>query len=531
MEQAADDLELLRRRAVELDDAPTPLLATLTRGLSTVRDRWLTHLRRVAEWCRLDDGPTWREPGTLVPVDLGTTGLVAVLQALAAERVLLTSWSTSEPGRVEDHDRVDEIDRIVADLAGRVIQLERAEPGAMATVLDRLDPYMAAVLLGHLGLRGTELAVAAERLLRRWHAGPPSDDGRQVWTDRALAGPDAGDFVAERLARDPVAARELVLRTVTDPEVLFEAVVSTERLTRLLQVALDPANLDTASAGRVVPVLVAATFQHAQLTRSQTDPECASAQAALAPALAPWLLQFGPRSPDWDWSPDDADRALRSVLADPDGLAALLDAHLVWTDRAAALATSGPDGPDLRGLDEIAAALEQIRLGAADVRLESAEHEAWLVGQVLDVGETLIGFAPLPGGFLAGRLFSYRIHQERRKMEIQLRRLGVIGEEPGRVERELALAGDLDRAATVLAVVGDATSRLVADGRLTADAAAGLTAALPVQPATGCATANVREVLLARLEALGHDVDPGAREALLAVVLTFTTDAGDRRLC
>lgn len=538
MLDAIDELAWLHRSARQVDDrAASAVAAVIDAVRSTLTDRWLPLLDELAAWSRHANTPTRvfadverRLPPRPRSADL----LVADLQRWAVERILIVSRLLDRPDDPDLRDQLVALDGRIATHAGQLAthsaRHSATTPPAIGPLLDRLDPYAAALVLGHLGLEGAELAAAAADILRRWHGGPPDGDGRLVWTDRAIHGPDTGDLIAEIVARDPSAARDLLVSTADEPAVVLESATSTAALDQLLRVGLDPHVLDTTTAARVVPAFAAATYVDATAARAAIDPRCASAREALAPALAPWLLQFGPRADDWGWSRSAADTTLRAVLADLHGWQAMRDAHWTWVERAADIAVA--DGADRLGeLDEIAAALEQVRLDRYGIELEPARRDEWLVGHLLDAGEAVVGLAPLPGGPLLGRLSGFGIDVQRQRIEAELRAAGVVEAGADDVAARLADAADHDRAATLLAALTCTVDRLLADGRIPPRAARELVRSVQGTPPRGCAATHVRSELLGRLDRIGPALTPDTREVLTAVVLSFSADLGDRRRC
>lgn len=189
---------------------------------------------------------------------------------------------------------LDEGDLGVLDDAVRALaRVHNVVPTPRLDWLDDMSPYAAALFVRQLDLPAPRMAVVVDVLLQR-----PADelDG--------LRGPNTADLLLGALLRDPVACSRYLELAVHHPATFLDTLADPGLADRLLRVGTDPATTDVASAGRILPALLA---------WYATDPT-REPGTLLADLVSPWTLQFSPANHDWTVLASERNRLIRFAL-------------------------------------------------------------------------------------------------------------------------------------------------------------------------------------------------------------------------
>jgi hypothetical protein len=190
---------------------------------------------------------------------------------------------------------------------------------ALLADLDEVSPYVAALLVSHLGLEGAQLAEVAHRIVQRWCD--------EVWSPELGAGaaqefahgtrPNAADVLFALIAADPAACVRYVELAGVRPGTLFQAGTHPEIAHRIALTATDPSRVDVATAGRLLVPLLGwfADEWYAYYESAIDDP---GLPLCLVDLLAPWTMQMSPMNHDWGLEAD-RQRHLLDALVHDDG--------------------------------------------------------------------------------------------------------------------------------------------------------------------------------------------------------------------
>jgi hypothetical protein len=495
-------------------------------------DRWLPRLdalshaligvRRPLPAAALDPSA----PLDFVTVDATIDDIALRAQQLAASRALIV-WQLlgeSDDALVAQLRMVDATYAHLADwLSDHPGPLSA---GGYPALLDRLDPYAAAQLLRHLHLGGSALAAACEQTLRRWHDGPPIDDGRLQWTDAALAGDNTGDVLFALLSADQSAATAFVLRCADRPEVVLLSARSPQALAALLDAAL-PTHLAPVAAGAIVRPLTQWTFTVGLLTIPFGNPDIADPRPIVAAASTPWLPWFGPRADAFGWSRHDGAEAALAMFADDAGSAALAGALSAWTERLSTEAIIDSDGELDQGLlYDMAGTIGLIQRAIYDSAIENAAMTRGCIDLVLDAAQSTASFIPVAGP-VASRAAGMARGLGRDGLESTLDRLGLLPPTVEEVDDDERARRDQTTAAVAIAAVLAMVDRLIELGRLPPDAIDVLDGQL--HHADGCHTRAAAEQLRAAIDLL--DPAPSDRHLLIGVLNAFVNNGTEEARC
>jgi hypothetical protein len=532
--QAADDLDRLSRvaRSSTADGADTVVGSAIATARSRLLDRWLPRLdalshaligvRHPLPAATLDPSA----PLAFVTVDATIDDIALRAQQLAASRALIV-WQLL--GQSDDAlvAQLRLVDATYAHLAHWL----RDHPGPLSAggypaLLDRLDPYAAAQLLRHLRLGGEALAAACEQALRRWHDGPPIDDGRLQWTDASLAGDNTGDVLFALLAADQAAATAFVLRCVDRPEVVLLSARSPQALAALLDAAL-PTHLAPVTAGAIVRPLTQWTFTVGLLTIPFGNPDIADPRPIVAAAATPWLPWFGPRADAFGWSRHDGAEAALAMFADDAGSTALAGALSAWTERLGTEAIIDSDGElDHELLYDMAGTIGLIQRAIYDSAIENAAMTRGCIDLVLDAAQVTASFIPVAGP-VASRAAGMARGLGRDGLESTLDRLGLLPPTVEEVDADEQARRDQTTAAVAIAAVLAMVDRLIELGRLPPDAIDVLDRQL--HHTDGCRTRAAAEQLRAAIDLL--DAAPSDRHLLIGVLNAFVNNGTEEARC
>lgn len=531
--QAVDDLEQLHRAARNgSSDGAAIVQSVIADARSTLVDRWLPRLDALSHALIGQPHPLAASaldptaPAGFVTLDATADDIFSRTQQLSAARLVLMLQMIGEAddglaGQLQAIDR--DIERL-ADWLGR-------SPGPLTAdgypaVLDRLDPYAAALVLRHLHLTGTALAAACAQTLRRWHDPPPTFPDPRAWSDTALAGENTGDVLFALLIADQHAAQEFVTRCADRPEVVLLSVGSPRTLAALLEVAI-PTDLDPAAAGAIIRPLARWTFTEGVLLIPDDDPDIADPRSIVAAATTPWLPWFGPRAEEFGWTSREGYDTLLSMCNDREGGPALADALGTWTEKIRTEPLIDDDGNlDSAVLDDLAATTVLIQHTISDSAIDRAARERALMEFALDTVQSAVSLLT-PGGRVASRAFSVAETAGREGAERLLVRSGLMPAPADEVRAEQAESIDQSTSAITAAAVVAMVDRLVELDRLPPDSVDIVQAHL--DDTEGCRSRGTADQLRAAIRQL--DASPSDRHLLDAVVFAFSNSGSEWDIC
>ena len=142
-----------RRRVASTDPAAADALRVVRLALDVLDHVWMPFVTTLLATDPLARGVP-HELGDLTLLRLDVTGVHALAQTVAE----------ADPSQLADDERM--MSRLAAEmeLIGAHPELVRA----LLADLDEMEPYVAAILVSHLGLRGAELAEVADSIVMRW---------------------------------------------------------------------------------------------------------------------------------------------------------------------------------------------------------------------------------------------------------------------------------------------------------------------------------------------------------------------------
>ncbi len=309
-----DEMLIVARCGIATRPHPLTMLEDLDTGALAELDRW-AHER---------------------PDALGLDDLVAVLSHLVSiggrwEDEARSSAILPEPAGSSDAD-----DSRLARLPALWGVVHRLSHGAFAplstgerlAVLDRLDPVVAAKVLGSSGLTGTDLARGALAILDSWSRGRWWAEGRRV--PRNVA-----DQVVGALASDPAAAASVIAQRPGRLGVLLFGPNEIATVNAFVVAASNPRHhdVDTASTTtrNLLDYLILVPQAHApDLIGPRRDLVLRPAygvsdetrwwqlRRSAAMSLAPWQMHLATGHPAFDLGLDESLEQLRWLSEDPD---------------------------------------------------------------------------------------------------------------------------------------------------------------------------------------------------------------------
>lgn len=265
------------------------------------------------------------------------------------------------------------------------------------------EPYTAALILDNLGatLAASVLAAVAHDVVERWY--DPSSP-TAPWRDQHWGGDNTADLVFRVLAQRPSAATSFLLLAADRPELVFLTAEHDDVVNALIVAGTDPASTDPAEAGRIVTNMIGYLRDPGWQVSPTRDGVTLNAHAIMGSVIAPWLLQFGSRSDDWAWTPDDGDSALRWVISDAAAMARLGEARGQWQHQIAEASLIGRDGRiDEHALHELADMCAQLELALRDQEIDDAASARLFADVAFFIGELVVpmAFQTTTGGVVA----------------------------------------------------------------------------------------------------------------------------------
>lgn len=286
-----------RRRLSSSDPAAAEALRVVRSALAAIEQVWSPLVRRLLT----TDPLAGRVPQTLGDITLlrlDVAGVQALVQVIAG---------TNPDDLLHD-------ERALTLLADEMALIS-ARPDLVRALLadiDEMPAYVAAVLVSHLDLHGTQLAEAADAILMRWWSEVLSmETGIENITDRFPA-----DVLFPLIAADPIACVRYVELAGAHPSTLFESTTQPELAHRIAYTGTSPAYVDPATAGRLlVPLLDWYADEWYPMPGGWLihDPGLATCFVDL---LAPWTLQMSPLNHDWQLTADHQRHLLDALLHD-----------------------------------------------------------------------------------------------------------------------------------------------------------------------------------------------------------------------
>ncbi|MCX6520086.1 MAG: hypothetical protein NTZ21_05440 [Actinobacteria bacterium] len=456
---------------------------------------------------------------------LDDTAWAATFDEFARRRLDLGQLLVDDPDDTAARRALAALDAEIAAAAARYASAAPTDGHVrwFPTALLDASPMAAALVLRHLRLDDRTLAAVSALVMRRWREG--SEHGMQ-WPDTFVGGDNTADLLFRILADRPAAAASFLERARPD-EILLAAQFD-DTVARLLIVGTSPAQVDEATAGRILRPLLEWLQLHG--VPSAIDGATRSAPAIAAAAVTPWLADLGPRAARWDWTYDDGDRALRWLLDDPAARAAMADGLAAQRDDLSDVPMLEPDGRvDGELVRDLAGTFAQVQLALRDAEIAEADADGLLAQLAINTaGMAITAAAPSgPIGFGAevgvALLAPVAIDA--------LDRWGIAPSPEGARRRAQQTFGDraIDTAVmAVTGIVGAAVERgeLPPDtlDRLELEGLAGPTGA-------GCAPREVSDRLHAFVADLAPLTDPATHNALLAVLYAFANPLSDAQLC
>jgi hypothetical protein len=342
--------------------------------------------------------------------NLTVEGAAQLAEQLAAARATALApvlADTTEPPVLPDDiaRQVAAVDGVLGHLAA--IAIDPNEPLSSAReVLSSMRPYTAALLIAQMPAPSEVIGELAVETMTRYVASFASDDAPLGWElpDSRFLG--IGDLLLPKIAAGDAIVANHVLHRLMDlnPSTILDTVRYAASTTGLVVRATDPSAIDITSAGATVrryldflwePMAAAALPSSMHTTLSAWDAQV----GALAPVIAPWLLQFTSRTSEWGWDDQEGDDALGWILEDDDVLNELLARAGEWS--ASAVFSDPGDDPDALTenlaaagsmVGEMQAFLEKYTIDAAQ-----AAQAQWdfFVGLVPKAVGKAVGAAPI----------------------------------------------------------------------------------------------------------------------------------------
>jgi hypothetical protein len=484
----------------------------LSDGLDTVEE---------LEWLRASLTTIANNPALLADflINIGD-GWPALLDRLG--KVHLSALERENYGR-EEPGRAQAALMAIVSVAG--VFAANGDSCALDTIVATAEPYGAAIFLAELPLTDQRFANLSYRLLKREHETFYPDR-----IDSLHGGDNAADFLFAALSRQPEAAAEFIdLALADEPMVLFQIAHNDDNTAALLIAGTSPSVRSEEEAGRVIPHIIEVSREYetyiiGSLFSDASTPELRNILAAL---IAPWLMNFTSRTEQWNWSNDDADDALRWVIADDDAFGRLVDEADAVRAQLSELELLDSDGSfNHQTLYEVAELFAKLESAILDAQLDDAERDRFWASLVMETAGILVSaFAVTSGGPAASIAVDGAISLASPFVERGLRALGIFPPTAEESERQYgSMFSERLTDAAVIAVV--AMAEQVADPEQFAAAVA----ALETRPIReGCTAEQINENLLAFVEAL--NLPEHERAMLLSVTDLFINPGSTAQMC
>lgn len=198
----------------------------------------------------------------------------------------------------------------------------------LATLLptmERVDPYVQALMVRALRLDATTVATLTNELLTKWLT-LKNDPSAPVTIDRQVGpGANAADILLPLLLADPAACVWLTQLAAEHPAILFETLNDPDLAYEVVLIGTDPLNTSTVAAGNAV-LSILDYFRSDPYLRPGFDNDGHPGEygAFLGELVAPWLLQFTMSNHDWSASAGEKAARLRVALHDEQAMQQLI---------------------------------------------------------------------------------------------------------------------------------------------------------------------------------------------------------------
>ena len=291
------------------------------------------------------------------------------------------------PGTVEDQQRLELLEQLIDSLAVTYASGAHAgRAGFYPTVITLVEPYTAALIVGHISLTPQMLAAASTDILSRWYRAFPD---RFVYPDLAGPGPNTADILFAALAADSTAATAFLLLVNDHPELLLRTAHDDGNVELLLIAGTNPGHVSAALAGQIlVPLIETIGFWSVGALGAAVRGE--DLAPVMGSVFAPWLLQLGPRADEFGWDKDQGDLVLGWLLAN--GAAANLAAGIAgWHDRLASEPLIRDNGTiAIVALNEMLEMFMQLEIAVRDAEIDRAAADRILADTIFYLAETLL---------------------------------------------------------------------------------------------------------------------------------------------
>lgn len=452
-----------------------------------------------------------------------------VFDHLGLDRLDQADRATWDPDDAAAVDRMAALDAVFVPLAALYASGRHTSHAGpwFPTVIDHLDPYSAALLLRDLDLDSTTTARAADDVLLRWMTG---HDDQRIWADRSAAGDNAADLLFGWLALDAEAARLFVVRATDHPEIIFLTAHDDASVVAVLMAGTDPSVMPVGEAGRTIRPLLDWSTQRDGAMNSAIDGGVDDPRRVLAPALAPWLMQLGPRADEWSWSPDQAGDALRWVIGDEQAAASLVASMDDWEQTLAKTPLVGADGRlDDEALHDLAGMFATLQVAFHDEEVADAVTAGFWSNSTVLFGAILVS-AIVPGGPVISVLADVTLSAVSPAAQSWLHSNGMLRDPGDDIAAADARFGSRSADTAVVAVVG-VVGRLIDAGSVPPDALDGLQLDRPDEFGDTCTPRVVDDRLHQFVQGLEGSTEPTVFADLVAVVNAFSNPLSIAQQC
>jgi hypothetical protein len=333
---------------------------------------------------------------SVLRAQLDDAGWATVFDRLGLDRLQQVHLLSSDPDARGVATRREQLDTLIATLAGLyAVGPHTGHAPWYPTVVGQLDPYSAALVATALDLDPRVAAAVVDDVLTRWLDG---HDDERLWADQFSAGDNAADLLFRWLATDTEAARRFVERASPLPDLLFRTAHDDTTVVGVLLAGTSPTTVAAADAGAVIRPLLEWAGQRESSLGPTSDGGVDNVRAVLAPVVAPWLFQLGPRADEWGWTVVDGDDALRWVIADEQAAAELIASLDSWHRQLAVTPLMADDGRiDDVALHDLASLFAQVQVAMRDEELADAAADRFWADAMFMAGQVLVS-ALVPGG-------------------------------------------------------------------------------------------------------------------------------------
>jgi len=220
--------------------------------------------------------------------------------------------------------RLQALEAMTSGVASIIARTARSRDGSWPVIVDRLDPYAAALLVAQMDLDpGTRARLSASLILRY-----PNEPRQHVDIERI------GDVLLPPILADPSWTTSLLQYLAVDPGALYFASLDTS-LTERVMVAGVNQHTDPTAAMALIGTYLDDYSDHHQSYSPPPGSEF-QVQAALAMMAGPWLGWICARYERFDWDKQaDRDRYLSILVDTEESRQVLVASSEAWVHRLA----------------------------------------------------------------------------------------------------------------------------------------------------------------------------------------------------